>query len=124
LQENLIFRSEKKEMKELKIGDRVAAYCISRSTGVVEKISDEGSLTIRLDRLPQGTVYVHPKQCRLLKKIEPRRRFWINVYVKHPILQERILEYARPSLSKETADHWADSGRIECIEVVEVRKKK
>ena len=63
-------------MKQFKVGDRVAVYShtpnkgAKREPGKVSDHCEKGSIGIDLDN--GGYCIVHPKQCRLLKKKQPK----------------------------------------------------
>lgn len=102
-------------MTQFKVGDRVRIYGFHIDDAghvmdrTIDEVCDNGLLGT------DGGEYVHPKQCRRLVKRE-RRRVWVNVYgggmnyVAHP--------------TQEVADRNALQSRVECIEMVEVRRKK
>lgn len=104
-------------MSKFKVGTRVSMYHgEERETGTIKQINENGSLYIQVDgQDPRDESLYHQKQCRLLKKKE-RRRFWINTcslkYINH-----------RAFNSKLAADDFAED-RLDCIEVIEVRKNK
>jgi hypothetical protein len=64
------------------VGERVVVYYINeKDKGIVSGILDNNLLKIMVDT-PNGFRFVtaHPKQCRRLKKREPRRRVWVRFY--------------------------------------------
>ena len=111
-------------MGKFKVGDLVRVYAEYGGSpvvfkAVVEEIFEDGLLGLGDgarwkdgDRLVDFTI-VHPKWCNKLKK-KPRRRFFLNVY------RDSVTAH----LTEEKAERWKYVDRIECIEVVEVRRKK
>lgn len=68
-----------KPMRNFKVGDRVVFYSGIRNKGIIIEIGNQ--IIVRQDRkdIQQETVglfYLHPKQCRKLKKREVRRA-WV-----------------------------------------------
>lgn len=116
-------------MSKFKVGDRVRVYGHADLTdgaiGVVEEIKGRNELWLRVPTTSANGIYyassaielyrAHPKWCRKLKPKKEPRRFWVNVYPGDDVRN------VWPT--KELADHASVSDRLECIEVVEVKKK-
>lgn len=116
--------------KPFVVGDRVSIYGFVKKLGLPNdsgfyfdgqkgKITqiDHSQIVITLDdrkSIDSHFVYCHKNQLRHLIKKE-RRRFWVNRY---------LTNLSSTHTTKESADKHADMGRLECIEVIEVRKKK
>lgn len=103
-------------MSKFKVGDRVALYNPSgRSVGIVTDI-DTSEERVKVD---VGTTvaywWAHYKQCRKLKPKAPLREYWINIYPGGP---------GYTYSTEEDAHRYAETGRIECLLVREVRSKK
>lgn len=117
-------------MSKFQVGDRVKVYghwgaqYLIGSKGTIKKIELNNpfkaphvavKLDIEIDCLrDDGTIWVHPKQCRKLVKKE-RRRVWINMYGHSAIAhlsEARAIVDAAPYVQERA------------VEFVEVRKKK
>lgn len=65
---------------KFKVGDRVAVYTWQgKGIGCVERVGESTHIDVRC---ADGSLYndVHPKQCRLLKKKERRRKLFLVNY--------------------------------------------
>lgn len=103
-------------MRPLIVGDRVRVYGTNTKNMTLKGTISSfilGMPMVSPDGHPDSSYSYHPKQCRLLKKIT-RRKFWLNIYPSG-------LKNVHSSLS--LADSNASTTRLECIEVIEVRKK-
>lgn len=102
------------EMKNnFKVGDRVRV----RGTGIKGTVTcvDKVFIDFKEDEVVDNFLNYHFEK---LKKLKPRRRFWINTYKRVTGIESYVF------LSKEDADLKCGYGRIECFEVIEVRRDK
>lgn len=107
-------------MKELKVGDRVVAYCgKDRFIGKIDKVYPDDLLCVwaRSDSgmYVHRSIYVHPKQCRRLVKKERRKIFVLPDIVGNH--SDNIIKFS---------DCWITRTRSnqDQIEFIEVVKKK
>lgn len=105
-------------MKEFKIGDRVKMIGFGCTGEIVENqkglIVGMGSATLQIsiDGPETSLVRVWPSQCKRLVKTK-LREWWLNIYpVGDPVLH----------LTRHGADENAQSARVDCILVREVKK--
>lgn len=100
-----------------KIGDRVAIYVgDDRSTGIIRRINDYGTLFVRVDGLDETDEYgYHPKQCRILK-IKKRRRIWVSTQINQADFESESSICRCTHLTLKECKGW--------IEFAEVREKK
>ncbi len=104
-------------MNKFQAGDKIVVYADGgRYYGQVASVSSYGDkvLHVKLEGL-DDKICAHPKQCRRLKK-KQGLRVWVNYY------NDNDLGYAWRS--KEEADRCQDPERRECIEFIEVKRKK
>lgn len=103
--------------RPIQVGDRVSGEWVD--TSGVKKIRG-----VYMEQMPsgfaavstkEGTFLVAPSSMRrLVKRKDTRRRWWVNVY------PNDVTTHGSPG----GAESAAESDRISCVEVVEVRKKK
>lgn len=65
---------------KFKVGDRIKVYSVLEKCpkGTIKKIQLNGTLEVHLDRYSEiQAICAHPKQCRLIKKKQPKY-YWIN----------------------------------------------
>ena len=99
-------------MREFRLNDRVSIYARpnlpgATAKGVIISIGNDCAgdfLEIKLDGT-ENVFYFHPKQCRLLKPKQPRRRIWM--------FAEQLSQWYNPP-----GDY-----RKDLIEFIEVKKK-
>jgi hypothetical protein len=103
-----------------KIDERVAFFNNgTRCVGIICSFDEDTrqySITVGVELAKYRHYPIHERQICRLKPRKPLRTFWLNLHDdKYP---NEIYE------SKEEADKFAFPGRLECIEVQEVRRKK